>query len=269
MNDYGAMIEPAEHTSNALLPADAERLWRGRRVRRSSGLLVLVFLNLASLYLILGAFDSTVAGWIRRTIGLGTSVHGSYHVQLVDYAIIDDGRIFRQPQGSDEYLRLIGSPRSMRELSLLIYLNVTIHQRHWGFWALTREQRELEFDVIVTEPSDADPQAIQQLIGWASDAIATDFAQALPAWWREHPLPDYDTPVVRRILWWGVAQNIASATAFLLFIFIMYKWQRARSIHRRLHFIVVKQQCPACRYSLKGLTEPRCPECGASLVPHG
>jgi hypothetical protein len=66
-----------------------------------------------------------------------------------------------------------------------------------------------------------------------------------------------DLPI--RPLWPGLAWNtLIFATAWLLLgLTTLFAARRLRRLHRTRH-----NRCPACAYSLTGVTTNRCPECG-------
>ncbi len=43
------------------------------------------------------------------------------------------------------------------------------------------------------------------------------------------------------------------------------RWPVSRADQVRAYLAAVDAKCPKCRYSLKGLRDPRCPECGLEL----
>jgi hypothetical protein len=67
------------------------------------------------------------------------------------------------------------------------------------------------------------------------------------------------TPLPIRPLWPGLAWNtLIFATAWLLLgLTTLFAARRLRRLHRTRH-----NRCPACAYSLTGVTTNRCPECG-------
>lgn len=64
-----------------------------------------------------------------------------------------------------------------------------------------------------------------------------------------------------RIVWWGLAWDALVAFPLLVFLWLI-GWQVAVLTEARRFKRLENGTCPRCRYDIRNLTEPRCPECG-------
>ena len=115
------------------------------------------------------------------------------------------------------------------------------------FWKVTRVSL-----VIIAAPMLFNLALVSVALVYGSRSIAAALGQSVPAFlwdelWNRDDLP--------RLLW----HVAAWAAAALAMFYVAY---RLGPVVRRL-----EGKCVRCGYMLRGLTEPRCPECGTAFNP--
>jgi len=76
-----------------------------------------------------------------------------------------------------------------------------------------------------------------------------------------------DAPRPARILWWGVADNVAILLVLAALMVNLKMWVPRVKAMRARHLERNARRCRRCKYPLDGLPTPVCPECGVERQP--
>lgn len=238
--------------------AASEAAWRRRRARWRIVTFLLMPLAMLSVIAVIGTPMSTAGTAIRRFVPLQVPRGGSsFQYAAVSYTVLDNGAIIHDEHG----FLLPEAALAGDELVTGLHVTVTGTRSRHGFWALTQETLRFRVDVASVFPEHTPASEVDAIMDRAMPAIVEDFLQNAPDWWFQRD-PAVHAPFTSRILWSGWVQNLATLFVVVLIPLAITKWLHARSVHQRLHAIVVKQACPKCGYSLIGKDGSRCPECG-------
>lgn len=206
---------------------------------------------------------SSAGEWISQHVLGHARATGFWRPDLTLYAV-------REPTG----IRFIDdNSESWDDLSTLIQTRPqdVIQFAAWhtklqrGLWALTEwhESRFIRANEMASKESE-DLQ--QQPFVREARAAYVDRVQALV-----HPWNDYEATTLRtadmslsRPLWTGYIHNIAALAAVVLFLYSLAWLPRAPAYlaRTRSQRRLARGQCPHCGYSIAGLTDTLCPECG-------
>jgi len=92
------------------------------------------------------------------------------------------------------------------------------------------------------------------VLGTTSGMILYHFIENLPLLWPMHAVPLATPWLVIKIALYGFGYGMCALSAVLI-------WQFMNKHRPEDH----ETRCRKCRYILRGITEPRCPECGERI----
>jgi hypothetical protein len=126
-------------------------------------------------------------------------------------------------------------------------------------------------DVIASHPSDFLPSLeswmSRQPDGESTHSRALQTIRALKAS-RATPTPvmGYHTVATTK-LWTGVIHTLLTAGIAFLGIAAGLAWANQAAVRRIAAAREAANRCPRCSYDIRGLRDPRCPECGGVIRP--
>lgn len=237
-----------------------ELVWRSRRSCLGIALILAMMLSLIGVMAVMVTHESASGAVLRRLVPLQVARGGSsYRSVGVSYAVFDDGALSRIDPAS-------GAFEAAADATTVVHVLTTGKRTRHGLWAVTQEKLHFLVDVMSVTPERTDISDVDAIVDAAMPALVEDFLRNVPDWWFEkEPAVVQHHRIVSRIRWLGVAQNIATLAIFLLLPVTFTRWMRVRKIHKRLHALVAKKQCPKCGYCLIGQPHNRCSECGEVL----
>lgn len=199
-----------------------------------------------------GSYGSRLGAWMRG-LYLAQPIYypGGMRVYAVreqdGFRIIDENS-----ESADEVSRLI--TQRPRDLFIVAFDQHTFAH---GLYAPTAETTE----IVVRARSLGSPAVA------AAEHVGA--RRAFVDWLRDRDLKTGDKllrgdSVTTRPLWSGYIHNAAAVLGLLLLLYSMAWIPRARGwlAATRRQRALSRGRCPSCGYSIRGLPEPVCPECG-------
>lgn len=273
-------------------PADEAQLWRARAALWAVAMVVAGVGVVGSVFVVQqesGVLNGSRVGRAinqLRNRAVRVNPGGMYRAEAIVY---DDGAIdfYPHPVGGllEDWLATIreGS-KPVCEVSIFLidreklsgWFGLTSHHRPLRFeltlWTIYDDSYELSLDVRRR----LHRLTVDDLCGGfpvsgvcaLQEVLATGIQESRETMWGTNMTnPTYtDSYRISTIRWQGWAHNLLTLGLIAFVPFAYVRRRRAVDAYRYWTAVAQRSTCPTCGYDLRLLPQPRCPECGTSLV---